>query len=136
LERGGDPNESLGDSTVWREYLRYLETFGDSLQQLDATGRQAWIDVTELLIRYGAARVLEKETIIPRQSVGRTRVRLRYRELLARRSIAAAFGEEEAARLDSISLWLEATGQNLLTKVTRTLRSFSSSVTSQNDRKE
>lgn len=121
LDRGGDPNEKCGSSTVWKLFLGFLDVFGKDLQRLDLESRQAWIEVTELLIRYGAVRVLERETIVPRQSSGRTRVKLSYRQVLARSSIAAAFGEAEAARLDLLSWWLSATGQNLLTNITRTL---------------
>ncbi|CRG90151.1 Valine--tRNA ligase [Talaromyces islandicus] len=126
LDRGGDPNGKCGSSTVWKLFMGFFDVVGQDLQRLDEKGRQAWIEVTELLIGYGAVRVLERETIIliPRQSSGRTRVKLSYRQVLARSSIAAAFGEAEAARLDSLSWWLNATGQNLLTNIIRNVGSL------------
>ncbi|KAI9935071.1 hypothetical protein MW887_000692 [Aspergillus wentii] len=115
LEQGGDPNKAFGNSTVWRYFLEFLDIFSADLQSLDEKEKEPWIEVTELMIRHGAVRVLETETVIPRQSTGRTRVNLSQRRLLARRSVSAAFGEEEAARLDLLSWWLNATGQNLST---------------------
>jgi hypothetical protein len=124
LDRGGDPNGEFAGATVWKFFMGFLDAFGNGLRRLDAEGVQAWIDVTELLIRHGAVRVLERETIVPQQSMGRTRVHLSYHVVLARTSIAAAFGDEEAARLDFLSWTLSATGQNLLTKISRGLRSL------------
>ncbi|OQE22821.1 hypothetical protein PENFLA_c012G09388 [Penicillium flavigenum] len=76
LERGGDPNGKLGERTVWKYFMRFLDCFSSNLQCLDKQSMQPWLQVTELLIRYGAVRVLESETTVPRQSSGRTRVNL------------------------------------------------------------
>ena len=123
LDHGGDPNGKFAGATVWKFFMGFLDAFGNSLRRLDAEGVQAWIDVTELLIRHGAVRVLENEVIVPQQPM-RTRVKLSSHVVLARTSIAAAFGDEEAARLDFLSWKLSATGQNLLTKISRGLRSL------------
>lgn len=125
LAHGGDPNQKLGDTTVWKAFMRFFDTFGAAIQQHPEHIRQRWIDVTELLIRYGAVRVLETDTIIPRQSSGKITVRVLYRQKLARESLAAAFGEGEAARLDFLARRLNATGQNLLKKITKSLRTMS-----------
>lgn len=123
LERGGNPNEEFGNATVWKRFMRYLDDLWKDFQQLDKEGLRPWIEVTDLLIQYGAVRVLDRVTISPEQSSGRTRVKLSYREVLARTSIAAAFGEAEAARLDSMSWWLNVTEQNFITNTARALRS-------------
>ncbi|PLN76738.1 hypothetical protein BDW42DRAFT_198819 [Aspergillus taichungensis] len=124
LEGGGNPNEWLENSTVWKLFLGFLDTFSSDLGCLDQQSMQPWIESTELLIHYGAVRVVESEIIVPNQSMGRTRVILGKRQILARKSIAAAFGEAEATRLDSLSWWLNATGQNIYTRITRTASSL------------
>ena len=131
LAQGGNPNKDFDGSTVWKYFMGFLDTFGKDLAGLAQETRsptlQPWIEVTELLIRHGAVRVLSSETVMPNQSTGRTRVKLSYRQNLARDSLKQAFGEAEAARLDSLSWWLNATGQNLSTTITRNLR-FSSAL--------
>ena len=122
LDQGGNPNEKYADSTVWKLFVRYLYTLSPNIRSHDAGARQKWIDVTELLIRYGAVRVLESEHYVRARSSARTKINLGYRENLARDDIAAAFGEREASRLDSLSWSLNATGRNLITNVTRGLR--------------
>ncbi|KOS40917.1 hypothetical protein ACN38_g8216 [Penicillium nordicum] len=124
LQHGGNPNERLGSSTPWKLYLGYLSTFAKELNQLDKSSLQPWIQTTELLIQYGAARVLERHTIIPRQSTGRTRVKLSYRDITAWDSLAAAFGATEADRLYSLSWKLDATGQSMLWNSVRNVRNF------------
>ena len=123
LKQGCDPNMSCGKSTVWKCFVEFLDILGEVIAILPKQEQQPWIDVTELLIRYGAVRVLETQSIIHNQPAGRTRVRLRYREKLARDSFKVAFGEVEANRLDSLSWWMNATGQNLATNVTRSISS-------------
>ncbi|KAL4778502.1 hypothetical protein BJX76DRAFT_366229 [Aspergillus varians] len=122
LQHGGNPNGRLGKSTSWKLYLRYLSTFARELNKLDEKNLRPWVETTELLIRNGAARVLERHTIIPQQSTGRTRVRLLYRDVTARESLAAAFGGEEAERLDALAWRLDATGQSLLWNTARTVQ--------------
>lgn len=128
LARGGDPNESFGGSTVWKFFMGFLDAFGKdfarSVGKPGSPALQPWIEVTELLIRHGAVRILESETVVPNQSSGRTRVKLSQRQKLARDSLREAFGGAEAARLDYLSWWLDATAQNLLTRITRTMRSL------------
>lgn len=123
LERGGDPNARLGGLTVWRYFMGFLDCFSSDLKRLDKESMQPWLQVTELLIRYGAVRVLESETLVPRQSSGRTRVKLGRREVFAYKSIEAAFGKEEAYRLDVLSWRLSVTGQKLYTNLARIMRS-------------
>ena len=125
LAQGGDPNEKLSGSTVWKLFLEYLDSFRGLLLRLSREDQQPWIDVTELLIKYGAARTFETETetSVPKQSMGQ--VQNGVRQELARTSLALAFGEAEATRLSSMAWWMNATGRNLTTKMTRNLRFFS-----------
>jgi NACHT domain len=128
LAYGGDPNEEFAGSTVWKFFLGFFDAFGnDFASNIGRPGSpvlQPWMEVTELLIRYGAVRVLESERIVPNQSAGKTRIKLGLRQKLARDSLKIVFGEAEAARLDSLSWWLSATGQNLSTRITRSIRSL------------
>jgi hypothetical protein len=125
LGHGGDPNEKFDGSTVWKFFMGFLDAFGKdfsrSIGKPGSPALQPWIEVAELLIRHGAVRILENENHFAR----RTWVKLFARQMLARDSLKIAFGEAEAARLDSLSWWLSATGQNLSTKITRTMRSLS-----------
>ncbi|KAJ5528335.1 hypothetical protein N7513_012494 [Penicillium frequentans] len=100
LDRGGDPNGRVGDLTVWKYFMGFLDCFSRDLLSLDKESMQPWLEATEMLIRHGAVRVIDSEIIVPRQSSGRTRVKLGRREVLAYKSIAAAFGKEEADRFD------------------------------------
>lgn len=124
LAYGGNPNEQFGGSTVWKFFMRFLDDFGDQIRLLNEDERQHWVEVTELLIRHGAVRVLEREIIVPQQLSGRTRVKLSYHKTLASDSIEAAFGAAEAARLDSLSWWLSITGQNIWTASVRYAHSW------------
>ncbi|KAL9618580.1 MAG: hypothetical protein Q9160_006691 [Pyrenula sp. 1 TL-2023] len=121
LMQGGDPNATCGDSTVWKLFMQFFDTFADSLRRVSESDRKVWIEVTELLIKYGATRLLDQHTIMPHQSCGRTRVRLTKRQVWAKASINVAFGVEEAERLDSMAWQLEVTGQTLFKKLKRTL---------------
>jgi hypothetical protein len=129
LARGGDPNESFDGSTVWKFFMGFLDAFGKDISRSFGGPRslilQPWIEVTELLIRHGAVRILESEIVVPNQPAGRTRVNLSTRQKFARDSLKEAFGEAEATRLDSLSWWLSATGQNLSTRIIRTMQSLS-----------
>ena len=117
LAYGADPNEEFGRSTMWKLFLKFLDLCGKELR-IRPTMSQPFLEVTELLIRYGAVRILESET-----KYSGLLIDYKPRQTLARDSIAAAFGEAEAARLDSLSWRLSATGMNLLTKSTRAMRS-------------
>lgn len=121
LTQGGDPNAACGNSTVWKLFMQFFDTFADSLRLVSEDDRKAWIEVTELLIKHGAPRLLEQHTILPQQSCGRTRVRLTKRQVWAKSSISAAFGAEEAERLDTIAWQLEVTGRTLFKKLKRRL---------------
>jgi hypothetical protein len=134
LDQGGDPNEAICGMTVWHRYLLLLDklgegvTLGESLKRQKDADWQIWIDVTELLVRYGAAWVVEWDAspiaaIHPFRST-----RGRLRKVSAWLSVFRAFGDKEADRLQEISNWLQLTGQNLLTKVTRNLWSFWSEI--------
>lgn len=122
LQHGADPNEMLGTSSVWERFLQYLSTFCEDIQQLDDHDNFAWIQAAELLIRSGARRTLACERYIPRQPCSKIIVRTAIREVTARSSLAAAFGEEEAERLDLLSMWRNLTGRNLLIKTIRTVQ--------------
>ncbi|KAL4910870.1 hypothetical protein BDW74DRAFT_172330 [Aspergillus multicolor] len=124
LQHGGNPNETYGDSTIWKLFLNFLSSFARDLRKLDANDRQVWVRTTELLIRNGAARVLERYTVIPEQPSSRIRVRLSYGEVIARETLAAAFGEDEADRLDSLAWRLNASGQTLFVNSVRTVRNL------------
>ncbi|RDW93949.1 uncharacterized protein DSM5745_01271 [Aspergillus mulundensis] len=124
LQHGGNPNEAYGDSTVWKLFLEFLSSFAKDLKELDDSGRQVWIGTIELLIRYGAARVLERYTVIPKQPSSRIHVKLSHREVIARDTLAAVFGEDEADRLDSLAWRLNASGQTLFVNSVRTVRNL------------
>ena len=96
LTHGADPNQAVGDSTVWKLFMQFLDVFTADFRQLmdhEPQSLQPGIQVTELLIRYGAVRVLESETRYPQQSSGRTWIRKTLHEKLAQSSIAVAFSE-------------------------------------------
>jgi hypothetical protein len=115
LKRGADPNEKFGSSTIWKRFLRRIDERAVAFSRLSPTGRKEWIDVCELCIRYGAARVLESHTHVPNRPSSRTRVTLGYTEKLAKDTFEAAFGMKEAARLDALASRLQMTGVNMLT---------------------
>jgi hypothetical protein len=117
LAYGADPNEEFDRSTIWKLFLKFLDLCGKELR-IRPTMSQPFLEVTELLIRYGAVRILESQT-----KYSGLLIDWEPSQKLARDSIAAAFGEAEAARLDSLSWRLSATGMNLATKITRAMRS-------------
>lgn len=124
LELGADPNEQCGKSTVWRLFMEYLDVFAEDFRKAEVTVLQQWLSVVELMISYGAARILESDTFVPNRLSGRTRVRLITRQKFARDSINAAFGSKEAERLESLAWWRSVTGQNVVTGVVRTISSL------------
>jgi hypothetical protein len=121
LSLGCSPNERFKEKSVWQHFLLI------STQALRATNlyhKEYMIAVTELLLRYGAPRLLERRVVIPNQRPGTTRVRFAYIDTLAVTYFRAAFGDEEADRLDILAKWLEVSGQKAWVNSTRYLKSW------------
>jgi hypothetical protein len=121
LNLGSDPNEPSDGKSVWQ---RWLEHHGKFIDPASPQLRMHFIAVTELLLRYGAHRLLDRRVIIAKQRPGTTRVRYAYVDTLAVTYLRASFGDEEAERLDILAKWLEVSGQKAWVNSIRYLKSW------------